>query len=421
MGKKILDSKVLYAFLAIVIAIGLWFYVAVVENANVDEEITINNIPVRFVNVETLEENGLMLSGGTEQTASLTLRGSRSDLVALQQDRDKINLTVDVGKITSPGEQRIAYSRSLPSAYQSSVQVVEFYPSNVDFTVSRRVDDREILILGKLEGSVAEDYMRGVFEFLPGKIGVTGAESIVNQISHALVTIKGEGLTTTVEGDMPFELISHQGEVLTDLDVILSTETVFTTMPVTKTADVPLTVKWIFGGGISNMAQVNQYVSCGITPDTITVAGAEADLESLSEIILGEIDLSNIIGSDIFEFDIPLDSELDNISGIKKASVNVSIHGLESKIMEVDNIQLDNVPEGFEAEAVTKTLQVLIRGPEEALDLVLPINLRAVADLSDVDLVNGRYTVPVKVYLAGTTNVGVIGSDYKVVADITKP
>ncbi len=420
MGKKILDSKLLYAFLAIVIAIGLWFYVAVVENANVDEEITINNIPVRFVNIETLEENGLMLSGGMEQVASLTLRGSRSDLVALQQEKDKINLTVDVGKITSPGEQRIAYSRSLPSAYQSSVQVVEFYPSNVDFTVSRRIDDRAIPIMGKLEGTVAENYMRGVFEFLPVKIGVTGAESDVNQISHALVTIRGENLTTTVEGEMPFELISHQGEVLTDLDVILSAETIFTTMPVTKTADVPLTVKWVFGGGISNLAQVGQYVTCGIDPETITVAGAESDLESLTEIILGEIDLSDINGSDVFEFDIPLDSELDNISGVKRASVSVSIRGLESKIMEVDNIQLDNVPEGFEADSVTKTLQVLVRGPQEALDLVLPINLRAVADLSDVDPIEGRYTVPVKVYLAGTTDVGVVGSDYKIVVDITE-
>ncbi len=420
MGKKILDSKLLYAFLAIVIAIGLWFYVAVVENANVDEEITINNIPVRFVNIETLEENGLMLSGGMEQVASLTLRGSRSDLVALQQEKDKINLTVDVGKITSPGEQRIAYSRSLPSAYQSSVQVVEFYPSNVDFTVSRRIDDRAIPIMGKLEGTVAENYMRGVFEFLPVKIGVTGAESDVNQISHALVTIRGENLTTTVEGEMPFELISHQGEVLTDLDVILSAETIFTTMPVTKTADVPLTVKWVFGGGISNLAQVGQYVTCGIDPETITVAGAESDLESLTEIILGEIDLSDINGSDVFEFDIPLDSELDNISGVKRASVSVSIRGLDSKIMEVDNIQLDNVPEGFEADSVTKTLQVLVRGPQEALDLVLPINLRAVADLSDVDPIEGRYTVPVKVYLAGTTDVGVVGSDYKIVVDITE-
>ena len=47
MGKKILDSKILYAFLAIVIAIFLWFYVMSIDG-NVMPN-SIHNIPVTFV------------------------------------------------------------------------------------------------------------------------------------------------------------------------------------------------------------------------------------------------------------------------------------------------------------------------------------------------------------------------------------
>ena len=46
MGKKILDSKILYAFLAVVITVVLWFYVMSID-VNVEAN-TIYNIHVTF-------------------------------------------------------------------------------------------------------------------------------------------------------------------------------------------------------------------------------------------------------------------------------------------------------------------------------------------------------------------------------------
>lgn len=415
MGKKILDSKVLYALLAIVISIALWFYVAAVENN--DDDIIIKDVPINFVNEEVLEESGMMISEGRNQTATLKLTGPMIELAKLDQEKEKISLTIDVSKITSPGKQTMAFDLDLPSVYESSVTIQEWTPRNITFTVSRHIR-KEIKVEGKFTGRLAEDYMRGDFEIRPGKIEISGIESEVNRVSHALVTVGGEEeFSTTVQGKMGFDLIDFQGNVLSDVDVACSVETVSVTLPVIKTADVPLAVKWITGGGVTD---VDKFVDYEISPSVITVSGAEEDLEPLSEILLGEIDLSGIIGSKTFVFDIPLASELGNISGTTKATVDVKILGLSSKIMEVDNIWLDNIPEGFTAHSVTQTLQVLVRGPIEDLDLILPINLRVVADLSKVDAVGGRYTVPVKVYLDGTNDVGVVNNDYKIVVDIAE-
>jgi len=415
MGKKILDSKLLYALLAIVISIALWFYVAAVENN--DDDITIKGVPVTFVNEEVLEERGMMISDGGNQTATLKLTGPMTELAKLDQEKEKINLTIDVSKITSPGEQTMAFDLDLPSVYESSVTIQEWNPRNITFTVSRHIR-KEIKVEGKFTGKLAEDYMRDDFVISPGKIEISGIESEVNRVSHALVTVGGETeFDTTFRGEMGFELIDFQGNVLTDVDVSCPVETVSVTLPIIKTADIPLAVKWIAGGGVTD---VEKYVDYSITPSVITVAGAEEDLEPLKEILLGEIDLSTVIGRQTFEFEIPLASELDNLSGTTKATVDVRIYGLSNKIMEVDNIQLENVPEGFAAESVTKTLQVLVRGPEEDLDLILPINLRVVADLSRVDAAEGRYTVPVKVYLDGTNDVGVVNNDYKIVVDLAE-
>ncbi len=415
MGKKILDSKLLYALLAIAISIVLWFYVAAVEN-NTDD-ITIKDVPITFINEEVLEERGMMISDGLNQTATLKLTGPMIELAKLDQEKEKIKLTIDVSKITSPGEQTMAFELDLPSAYESNVTVQDWNPKNITFTVSRHIR-KEIKVEGKFTGKLAEDYMRDEFVIRPGKIEISGIESEVNRVSHALVTVGGEdAFDATFHGEMGFELIDFQGNVLSDVKVTCPVETVSVTLPIIKTADVPLAVKWITGGGVTD---VKKYVEYTIDPAVITVAGAEEDLEPLKEILLGEINLASVIGGQTFEFDIPLASELNNLSGTTKATVEVRIHGLSSKLMEVDNIQLENIPEGFTAESLAKTLQVLVRGPEESLDLILPINLRVVADLSKIDAADGRYTVPVKVYLDGTDDVGVVSNDYKIVVDLAE-
>ena len=415
MGKKILDSKLLYALLAIAISFALWFYVAAVEN-NTDD-ITIKGVPITFVNEEVLEERGMMISAGRDQTATLKLTGPMIELAKLDQEKEKINLTIDVGKIISPGVQTMAFDLDLPSIYDSNVTIQDWEPKNITFTVSRHIK-KEIKVEGKFIGKLAEDYMRDDFVIRPGKIEISGIESEVNRVSHALVTVGGENeFNSTFHGEMGFELIDFQGNVLTGLNVTCPVQTVSVTLPIIKTVDVPLAVKWITGGGVTD---VKKYVDYTISPSVITVAGPEEDLEPLKEILLGEIDLSAVIGRQTFEFDIPLAPELDNISGTSKAIVEIRIYGLSNKIMEVDNIQLENVPEGFTAESVTKTLQVLVRGPEESLDLILPINLRVVADLSKIDAAGGRHTVPVKVYLDGTSDVGVVNNDYKIVVDLAE-
>jgi len=413
MGKKILDSKLLYALLAIAIAVGLWFYVAAVENPDGKTDMT---LPITFLNEDVLEEKGMMISAGHDQTVTLTLEGPWTMLAKLDQEKSRISLSVDVSKITSPGVQSMAYNISLPSGYASGVSVTNRDPGNVEFTVSRSIR-KEIEVHGRFTGTLAEGYMQGEFSILPGTIRVSGVESEVNRIAYALVTVGGKELDTSFTGDLDFALVDAQGEELTDLSVTCSAQTVSVTMPVLKTADVPLSAKLIAGGGVTD---INKYVTHKIEPASITVSGTEDDLASIKEIILGEIRLADIIGRDTVEFEIPLNSDLENLSGITTATVTVTISGLETKVLEVDNIECIHVPNGFQAVPVTQSLQVLVRGPEEALDLVLAHNLRVVADLSEVNAAAGRYTVSVKVYVDGTRDVGVVGDDYKIVVDLSR-
>ena len=126
-----------------------------------------------------------------------------------------------------------------------------------------------------------------------------------------------------------------------------------------------------------------------------------------------------MLGNDTITFPISLASELTNVSGVAEATVTLSIEGLATTTLEVDNIELIHCPEGYAAEAVTQTRQVQVRGAADAVGTVTASQILIVADLENAVAATGTQTIPVKVYLNGRNDVGVVG-DYNIVVSITR-
>ena len=173
--------------------------------------------------------------------------------------------------------------------------------------------------------------------------------------------------------------------------------------PVVKTKEVALTVNIVPGGGATADDAV-----IDIEPKSIVVSGLEADLEGLTEISLGSINLSDVVGAKAIPFIINLDPSLTNESGLLSATVMVAVEGLDTEVFAVSNIIPTSPPEGYTAEVVTQSVLVTVRGPAEDLAKIDASQIRIVADLSNVTVL-GASRVPVQVYLDGINTVGVIG------------
>ena len=82
-----------------------------------------------------------------------------------------------------------------------------------------------------------------------------------------------------------------------------------------------------------------------------------------------------------------------------------------------------SVPDGWNAEIVTKEMPVEVRGSQELIDELTEENIRVVADLQHINQAAGQYTVPVSIYLdsAGSNSeIGVMNnSNYSVVVTLT--
>jgi len=412
MGKKILDSKALYLVLSILIAVALWFYVASLEG-NEDEQ-TITGIPVAFEGLDILEEKNLMIVGDPP-TVTVRVRGPISTLARL--NKENVTVTVDVSQISSEGQTTQGYTISYPS---NSVTTVSRNPDNVTFVVARHLE-REVEIQGSFTGTVAEGFVPGDaadFKFSPSTITVSGQALLVNQIHHVQVKVGNEGLTESIAGDYPYDFIGNDGEVLEDLDVTCSVDTVYTTFPIRATKEVPLKLGFTDGGGLTANSSHLKYT---IEPKSIMVAGSKADVDAISELVLTTVNLADVRDGDTLTVKIPLRDELENLSGTTEATVTFRITGLTTKSVETTNIICTGVPEGWQANLVTKAVTVELRGTAAALADITGENIQVAADLSGVNQAARQYTVTPKIYLDYVgSGVGVLGTDYRVVVSLAR-
>lgn len=413
MGKKIRDSKWLYMVLSLFLAIVLWRYVT--NDLNPTQTDTLTNVPVVFNGLDSLEERGMMISDGLEQTVTLRIQAKRN--VIQQLSNENVSVVIDVSTITSTGEKTVTdYNVTFPRAVANDpITIRSRSPSTITFTVSNWVE-REIEVRGNFTGSVADGYQMGDLTVSPSTITIQGQEELVNLVDYALVTLSQENLSETYTGELPYTLIGFNGEELSmeKLNLEVSSSAVVVTLPVMQLKEVELVVDVIPGGGATE-----QDAKITIDPSTIMVSGDEDALAGLEQITIGEVDLQQIFGTDTFTFPINLSEQLTNVSGVSEATVTVSIEDLATRTLEVDNISV-LTPDGYTADLVTQSRLVMIRGSEEAVAQVIPSQIRIVADLSEASLATGTQTVPVKVYLDGASDVGVVGTDYKITVTISR-
>ncbi|MCC2256399.1 hypothetical protein AAAT94_17680 [Intestinimonas aquisgranensis] len=425
MGKKFTESKIFNIILSILIALGLWAYVT----ASVTDvgESTVRNIPVTVVGEEALNAKGLMIDPNTKLTVNARVSGNRSLLVSMASNPSEyFSATINVAEITEPGTYDLSctITPEFTSLTSTGVRVMDQEGKTIQVTVTRLMS-KTVEVRGVFKGTVDEDnnYRANPVEVTPGTIKVQGPETLVNQVEYAQVTITGDNLTKTYTGELGFQLMTADGEVVDDDDLTTNVNTVSVVMPVVKTMEVPLSVEYVYGGGITE-DNFERYVTVDIQPATIQVSGDEADVSYLEgkTITVGKIDLSQVVQEEqVFVFPIELSTELSNDSGITQATVTVTIKGLETKTVETSNIDIINTPDGFTADAVTQSLQVKVRGPADALETVEGYQIRVVVDLEGQNLRQAQFPFTPKIYLDGDSRCGVVspGSNgYIVVVNI---
>ena len=408
-------SKVLLVILAIFCSILLWVYVTNQEG-EVDE-VSFSGIKVVLEGEDTMRDSrGLIIKSLDTKNVRVTVSGSPRVLAKLTAS--DISAVIDLNTINKTGNYSLAprivfssaFNSSNLSGRTSSSVAVNFY---VDKLSTKTVD-----VKGINNGSTAEGFSSETMQFNPSTVKISGPETSLAKVDHVWIEVDRDDIDATLSFDSTFILRDKENNLIEDDSIILEYDTVNVTVPVVAIKEVDLVIATVPGAGASDENVVKTFDPIS----KITLSGDAQVLAGVNSILLDTVDLSKVDGSLTKTYPIVIPNDTEIIGSIREVSVTLDVVGLETKRVNVplENLSVINETEGYEATIMDTSLSnVTLRGTAEALEGVSAENVRAVADLTEFGTATGFCSVPVKVYVDGTTSVGAIG-EYKMFIQIKK-
>lgn len=398
---KISNSKAFWLIASLLVSFLLWAYMTSTEETSIDR---VFKIPVAFQGAEELRSSrGLIITDVSVDSVTVQVAGSRSNIGYLRES--DLTAVVDVSSISQAREMQVSYTIAWPSSVdQSDVSIISKSPESIQFSVVQE-SAKTVEVKGVFSGSVAEGYTADPIVVDPSTITLYGPESELNSVETACVYINRENVDMTL-GPMKsaYVLLDANGNEVPMQEITSDQNTVTVTLPILMKKELPLTVNLINGAGATAD-------NCVVTvePKSIEVAGDKLTLESMNQLVVGTVDLSDFASSYENTFTIPLDNALRNLTGTTEATVKITVRGLESKKITTSNISITGVRTGMRAELLTTILEVTVRAPADLIGDITADNVRIVADLSDYESTTGVIAVTAKAYVDGYENAGTIG------------
>jgi len=373
-----MKNKLFSIGISLLIAFGLWMYV--ITEVSPNSEDTFLDIPVKIEGETLLRERNLIITAMSSTDVDLTLSGNRSDLNQLNSSN--ITLKADMTKIYDPGVHKIDYDIIFPGNVASNAFTRENQdPESITVTVERLIRNKEIPVNILYQGKAADGYVvrRADVVLDNTHILVTGPQSVVDQITQAVITVDLEGQTESISQNYRFTLCDSEGTGVDSELITVNVEEVHMDLTIHRKKQVDFTVTIIPGGGATE-----DDVEIEMSVDSIQLSGSDSALEQVGDTInLGTINLADYDTSTLITFTIPVFEGVTNDSGETEVVVRVRFDGLMTKEFVIEDFQIVGVPEGYEAAIITEKLTVKVRGPHDLVSKLQLQDIIAQVDFTD--------------------------------------
>lgn len=401
--KKLYNSRAFWMIVSLLASLTIWVYVTSMQSDQYKLEF--RDVPVELVGEDTLRDTkNMVITDLDTSTVSVTVVGPRRIVAGLSGT--DLKACVDVSRLSRSAYTTQQYYISYPEGMDTTnIDDSGRSPSTVSFMVSP-LNSKTIQVRGSFDGSLAEGYTAEAPVFEPATITVSGADVNLKDISYAWVSFGKENVDSTYKVETGFTLMNDNGEECSTVGLTCSDDVVTATLPLLLVKEIPLSVDLIEGAGAT---KANTKIK--IEPESITLAGDSAILTGMNKIVLDTIDLTDFASTTSETYTIPIDNNMKNLTGATEAKVTVEIVGLETRTYKVKNISCTNVTEGYAADIISESIDVVLRGTPQQLDQLKAESIRAVADLTDYKESTGQFMPNVKIIVDGFTDVGAIGQN----------
>ncbi len=424
---KNIKNKILHnlplKLLALFVSMMLWLIVVNLNDPVIDKPFT--GIAVELINGEQLDSEGKVYEVlENTGTVSVTVYAPRSVIDELS--KEDIHAVADLNEISVSNTIEItAYSDRDNEKIEDIYIPKNFLKLNIENALRSQV-----YITPEITGEPADDYIIGDISMSQNIVRLTGPESIINQISAAVVTVDVSGMTSSIATNTEILLYDEEGNEIDNDSVKKNVESVSVNAQILETKKVPIIY--------STMGTVaNGYVLSGeivSNPATVLIAGTNEVLSEVSSISIPETEL-NVTGIntdmiqvvDVQEF-LPEGIILGNKEYSGKATVTVGVEREERTtfVFNEQTMLIDNGDPDFNisVEILEDNLPLELAGLSETLDSLTDISIKGRIDMNEIITsyeldslkagvyqANVYFTMPEGVRLVNAVSVKVIVED----------
>lgn len=405
--KKLLTRNLGLKLASLLLAFVLWFLVAQIYDPK--DTVTFNNIQVRLINTELLDEEGKVYEVlDNSNLVRVTVTGPQS-IVKSELRRSDIVAEADMSKLTDINTIAITYY--CENISNDSVEIKGNHDS-----VRLNVEDKTskwIKLESNTIGDVASGYMIGNVTLDQTNIEVTGPKSAISQVDHAGVDINVTDSTTSLSANVDIKLYDADDNELVLESVKKNVDSAYMTVEVLATKEVPVEIEYM---GVPE----DGYMATGEVESsvpTVRIAGTVSTLVGISAITVPE-DRMNITGQSDNLVDIinlkeylPANVRLADKSFDGKITATVYIEPIVSKDLTVaaENISVTGVPDGMEAEiaSTAEEYNITVSGLSRDVSILHDSSVTGILNLTQwmedngvEELTPGNYTIPITFNLA---------------------
>lgn len=368
---------------AFALAVAAW--ISAVTTADPDETRMLTApVPVQIIG----QASNLVLSNNIPKEVEVTLRAPRSIWNLIEADPQLVRAILDLSGMSS-GDHVEELQIQVDAR---PVQIVSVSPRTITFILEPLIT-KTLSIDLSVSGEAAIGYQVGEASLEPVEVVISGAESQVQKVMRARVSVDLNGIRESLDQTLPVDILDESGQKVSG--VTLSPETVRVTLPVSQQGgyrDVAVKVTII-----GRVASGYRLTDLSVFPPVVTVYSSDPDLViGLPGVIETQpLDLQNAQEDINVRLTLNLPEGI-SIIGEQTVLVQAGVSPIESSVtLAGEQIEIIGLENGLTAQVSPTSVDVILSGPLSLLDTLTRQSVRATVDLTG--LAPGTYQLAPKV------------------------
>lgn len=389
MKEKIFNNLSL-KIVSAVFAVILWTVIVNIYDPNTSY--TFSNITVQLVNTQSLTEKNYTFEVVDGGKISVTVSGPKSVVTDLKTS--DIAATADLSKVTAFTDYVDIQVQVVKDG--QVLNNVEAVPrtSALKLSIENR-DTNTYAVNVNTTGTPANGYAVASTTTSPTYIKVTGPTSLVEGVASVGVDVDVSGAKGTVNTQSDINMYDSDGNIITNEELEMSSETADVIVEMARTKTVPVVVKTsgtpsqdcvVTGTSLSQTSVVISGQQEALSKiDNITIPSSAVSVDGLSEDKTYTFKLTDYVPSGV---KIVSDSRLQVTVKISKASTK-TVH------ISSDAIKIENVSSGYNAVIEGTGIDVIISGTGTILENISATDITC--SVNAAGLSAGTHSVDVSV------------------------